>query len=625
MRVLPLHVANKIAAGEVVERPASVVKELVENAIDAGAAKISITVTQGGRKLVAVQDDGCGMSKDDAVLSLERQATSKIRDVEDIEEIDTLGFRGEAIPSIASVSRFSMTTRRADTDEGTFIQVNAGTLAEVRAAGCPPGTRVEVRDLFCNVPARRKFLRAYATEESHVKSVFTVHALAHPQIAFSLSVDGRELYRLAPAGNVRDRIRDIFGPEFLETMLPLEGDADANRAHVRVTGFIERPNLSTPTRRDQYVFVNGRPATAASIAYALREAYPRRPGDTRPAAVIFIDLPPGMVDVNVHPTKREVRFRDNVAVREAIAAAIEGALAGPAPVFQGAAAASQKSAVDSRQPTEDFGLRTSDIEFHRPGNSVNTINAVNPLNAVNPVNPVNPVKKNLPVDPVERPLPASPVNPVASPAPIQHEIEFAADPDSPRAKPWQWFRFLAQSASGYLLVETDSGIVTINPHAARERIAYERLLSGSQKSASQALLIPETAKMSPVDSARISASLEAIREMGFQVEPFGTDTFKIDAVPQILGSISPAAVLATIARDLSESGSRRSGARWREELIAKSVAKSFAGASLSLTAEGATKLVEELCACRMPYVCPRGKPVMIFTSTRELDRKFDRA
>ena len=622
MRVLPLHVANKIAAGEVVERPASVVKELVENAIDAGASKISITVTQGGRKLVAVQDDGCGMSKDDAVLSLERQATSKIRDVEDIEEIDTLGFRGEAIPSIASVSRFSMTTRRADTDEGTFIQVNAGTLAEVRAAGCPPGTRVEVRDLFCNVPARRKFLRAYATEESHVKSVFTVHALAHPQIAFSLSVDGRELYRLAPAGNVRDRIRDIFGPEFLETMLPLEGDADANRAHVRVTGFIERPNLSTPTRRDQYVFVNGRPATAASIAYALREAYPRRPGDTRPAAVIFIDLPPGMVDVNVHPTKREVRFRDNVAVREAIAAAIEGALAGLAPVFQGAAADSRKSTVDSRQPTEDFGLRTSDIDFHRPGNSVNTINAVNPLNAVNPVNPV---KKNLPVDPVERPLPASPVNPVASPAPVQHEIEFAADPDSPRAKPWQWFKFLAQSASGYLLIETDSGIVTINPHAARERIAYERLLSGSQKSASQALLIPETAKMSPVDSARISASLEAIREMGFQVEPFGTDTFKIDAVPQILGSISPAAVLATIARDLSECGSRRSGARWREELIAKSVAKSFAGASLSLTAEGATKLVEELCACRMPYVCPRGKPVMIFTSTRELDRKFDRA
>ena len=201
VRLLPIRVANKIAAGEVVERPASVVKELVENSIDAGAKSIRIAVTQGGRKLVSVQDDGSGMSRDDAVLSLERQATSKILDVDDIESITTLGFRGEAIPSIASVSRFSMTTRRRDSDEGVFIQVNAGELAEVRAAGCPPGTLVEVRDLFCNVPARRKFLRAYATEEGHIRYVFTVHALAYPAIGFSLTIDGREAYRLAPSSS----------------------------------------------------------------------------------------------------------------------------------------------------------------------------------------------------------------------------------------------------------------------------------------------------------------------------------------------------------------------------------------------------------------------------------------
>ena len=326
VRVLPLHVANKIAAGEVVERPASVVKELVENALDAGARKISVSVTQGGRKLIAVQDDGCGMTKDDAVLSLERQATSKIRDVTDIEEIDTLGFRGEAIPSIASVSRFTLTTRRADDDEGTLIQVNAGILAEVRAAGCPPGTLVEVRDLFCNVPARRKFLRSYATEESHVREVFTVHALAHPSVGFSLSVDGRELYRLAPADNLADRIRELFGNEFLANALTLGGNQTVGHSNIHVSGLIEMPNLSTPTRRDQYVFVNGRPATSASIAYALREAYQRRAGDTRPAAVIFIELPPNQVDVNVHPTKREVRFRDNVAVKSAIMEAIVEAL-----------------------------------------------------------------------------------------------------------------------------------------------------------------------------------------------------------------------------------------------------------------------------------------------------------
>ena len=324
VRVLPLHVANKIAAGEVVERPASVVKELVENAIDAGAKNIRISVTQGGRKLVSVQDDGCGMTKDDAVLSLERQATSKILDVDDIEEIDTLGFRGEAIPSIASVSRFTITTRRHDSDEGTLVAVNAGELAEVRAAGCPPGTLVEVRDLFCNVPARRKFLRSFTTEEGHVKSVFTIHALAHPAIGFSLVVDGRELYRLAPAAALADRVHDIFGPDFAADLIPLA--APSPSATVRVSGYVERPNLSTPTRRDQYVFVNGRPATSPSIAYAVREAYPRRQGDARPALILFLDLPPNQVDVNVHPTKREVRFRDNVAVKRAVTDAIERAL-----------------------------------------------------------------------------------------------------------------------------------------------------------------------------------------------------------------------------------------------------------------------------------------------------------
>ncbi|MBQ2625332.1 MAG: DNA mismatch repair endonuclease MutL [Kiritimatiellae bacterium] len=326
VHVLPLHVANKIAAGEVVERPASVVKELVENSVDAGATNIKVSIAQGGRKLVSVRDDGCGMTKDDALLSLERQATSKILDVDDIENIDTLGFRGEAIPSIASVSRFSLVTRRHDADEGTQIVVNAGELVETSTAGCPPGTLVEVRDLFCNVPARRKFLRSFATEEGRVKGIFTVHALAHPGIGFSLVVDGRELYRLAPATSLADRLLDIYGADFVESLIPLPPPSDAQRNAVRVSGYIEKPNLSMPTRRDQYVFVNGRPATAPSIAYAVREAYPHRQGDIKPALFLFIELPANQVDVNVHPTKREVRFRDNIALKRAITEAIEGAL-----------------------------------------------------------------------------------------------------------------------------------------------------------------------------------------------------------------------------------------------------------------------------------------------------------
>ena len=607
VRVLPLHVANKIAAGEVVERPASVVKELVENAIDAGASRIDVRIVQGGRRLVSVQDDGCGMSKDDALLSLERQATSKIRDVDDIESIDTLGFRGEAIPSIASVSRFTMTTRRADSDEGTVLQVNAGTLAEVGAAGCPPGTRVEVRDLFCNVPARRKFLRAFATEEAYVRKVFTTHAIAHPSVGFSLTVDGRELYRLAPATTVRDRVRDLFGDEFLAQLVPV-GAADgeprpASGAAVIVSGLAERPNLSTPTRRDQYVFVNGRPATAPSVSFAIREAYPRRAGDVRPAMFLFIDVPPEQVDVNVHPTKREVRFRDNAAVKRAVEDAISRAFGGAgassvAPV-PNAAPAPVPDAPAAPQATAATRATTETTATRATTETAATFVTVEP----------------------PAPLPA--------PAPVQNEISFAAAPDTPRAKPWRWFRFLAQSASGYLLVETDAGIVTINPQAARARIAYERLLAAASapdaERQSQALLIPETVKLGPVDAARVTAALDAIGRIGFQVEPFGSDTFKVDAVPPSLGSLSPADALATIARDLSEPGARRGDARWREERIAKSVARAYAGASFSLTPEGAKSLVEDLCSCRMPYVCPNGKPVMIFTSTRELDRKFDRA
>ena len=573
VRVLPLHVANKIAAGEVVERPASVVKELVENSIDAGAANIRVAITQGGRKLVSVQDDGCGMSRDDAVLSLERQATSKILDVGDIEEIDTLGFRGEAIPSIASVSRFSITTRRHDSDEGTLV---------VDAAGGG------VRDLFCNVPARRKFLRSFPTEEGHVKNVFTVHALAHPAIGFTLTVDGREIYRLAPAATLADRLLDVFGPDFTEKLLPL--GTDPRKTAVRVTGYIERPNLSAPTRREQYVFVNGRPASAPSIAYAVREAYPRHQGDAKPALFLFIDLPPSQVDVNVHPTKREVRFRDNVAVKRAICDAIEHAINIPRPV--------------EPQP---FNAQPTIAEIHQPtAEHAATVDVRQPTAGIDDRQTETESGKK-------------------QPAPVEVELPIAADDDG--AKPWKWFRFLAATESGYIIIETDSGLVTVNPHAARERIAFERLTDaarGGCAALSQQLLIPDAVRLSPIEAARVAAALPDIRAMGFRIEEFGRDTFKVDAVPQILGGMSPADVLSTIARDLAEGGTRR-GERWREELVAKSIARSFAGMSVAVDEKGATKLVEELAACRMPYVCPRGKLTMFFTSTRELDRKFSKS
>lgn len=607
IRVLPVHVANKIAAGEVVERPASVAKELIENAIDAGSGNIRVSIVSGGRKLVSVQDDGSGMTRDDALLSLERQATSKILDVDDIEKIDTLGFRGEAIPSIASVSRFTITTRRRESDEGFTLTVNAGSVDASGPAGCPPGTLVEVRDLFCNVPARRKFLKSDATEESHVKHVFTVAALANAHIGFSLSVDGREAVRLAPSLDLADRIREIFGREFFDSLTEIKTPSPVKG--VSVTGYIERPNGSAPTRREQFIFVNGRAASAPSVAYALKEAYPRKQGDVKPAAFIFISLPPGNVDVNVHPMKREVRFRDNAAVKSAIAQAIAGAFTLSGPKAEPAAV-----------------LPPPGEENARPdGDST----AAPPLNAACGASHA----AEAPTDRVESRVSFFDVNARSVPPaktlcdarPVQ--VEFAVDPDMTTSSPWKWFRFLSVTDSGYLLVETDAGIVTVWPRAARERIVYEKMLASStsgEAALSQPLLIPETVRLSPADYARLKSAAASVRAAGFILEEFGSDTFKVDAVPQLIGDMPPAGILMTLAKDLAESGSKRAGERWKEEIVAKSIAKSFAGTEMKLDSETASKLVEELASCRMPYVCPRGKPTMIFTSTRELSRKFGR-
>ena len=627
IRILPIHVANKIAAGEVVERPASALKELVENSIDAGADRIDISISAGGKKLLSVRDNGCGMDRDNALLSLERQATSKIRDVDDIENIDTLGFRGEAIPSIAAVSRFTMITRRKENDSATKLVINAGTIAEISECGAPPGTCIEVRDLFCNVPARKKFLRSYATEEGHIKSVFTVTALAHPELGFSLSVDGREIHRLAPGSSMEERIALLFGREFADELIPVNipaKDEKASCKSIRVSGYISRPS-GNPTRREQFIFINGRPATAPVIAHALKEAYPSARGESKPSVFLFIELPPADVDVNVHPAKREVRFRNAANVKEAIISSIADALK-PKSEFphadHGASAVNtvfsipflptpapmqstfddfdlKKEPVGQLAPISAASEKTSNANSEKAGTCVSSPNGNLPL--------ITQADNNSPDDP-------------------------SANPNVPNIStsngPWKFFKVLASTDSGYLLIETDSGIVTLNPQAAQERIAFERLMSAfgddSDKdglSASQPLLIPETIRLSPLESARLKNFKPILEKQGFEIEEFGPDTWKIDAVPALISGQSPANVIASIVYDIGEAGSKR-GNRWQEELIAKSVARSFAGSLRKMTPEDATKLVEELGRTSMPYVCPRGKLIMIFTSNRELSRKF---
>lgn len=622
IRILPIHVANKIAAGEVVERPAAALKELVENAIDAGADRIDIAITAGGKKLISVRDNGCGMSRDDALLSLERQATSKIRDVDDIERIDTLGFRGEAVPSIAAVSRFTLTTREREQESGTRIVVNAGNMVEVSECGAPPGTCVEVRDLFCNVPARKKFMRSYATEEGHIKSVFTVCALAHPQLGFSLSVDGRELHRLASGATLEERISALFGHEFADELVAVEHSGESTENSVAVHGYISRPSPNA-VRREQFVFVNGRPATAPIIAYALKEAYPSSTTESRPSMFLFIELPPHEIDVNVHPAKREVRFRHPVDVKAAIVAALTSALNGT--IRSNNAEGTPPSVSDAHQPECD------------------TVQTAKPSPVSSGVPFAAPFQPNLsswqsgkvrfiPETAVSGTLETSQnctSAPAAAPTAVAAAPEAGKDPvhdpirlPTSATGPWRSFKVLANTGSGYILLETDSGIVTLNPQAAMERIAYEKLMAAYGGAAvSQPLLIPETVHFSPLESARLKSFSPILLKQGFEVEEFGTDTWKIDAVPSLIAGQDAASLIASVVHDIGEAGAKR-GDRWREELIARSIARSYAGTSHRFTTESATKLIEDLCGTSMPYVCPRGRPVMIFTSNRELSRKF---
>jgi DNA mismatch repair protein MutL len=659
IRLLPIHVANKIAAGEVVERPASVVKELLENAIDAGATRIDVTVTAGGRKLIEIRDNGCGMGRDDALLSIERQATSKIRDVDDIEKIDTLGFRGEAMPSIASVSRFILKTRRPDAEAGTELVVTGGSLQDVRDIGVPAGTTVEVRDLFFNVPARRKFLRAYQTEQAHIKSVFTLHALAHPEIGMSLTADGRELSRLPAGATFEERVRDLFGADFCAGLRPVDKSVNG----VRVFGFAGLPNITRNDRSEQYVFINRRPATAPVIAYALREAYPPLEGDRKPIVLLFIEMPPDRVDVNVHPTKREVRFHKPADVREAIILAIGEALGvrrAAAPLFGGTASVPSASRTEAglpgpsfpssalRPPTSDSSasLRTLVPEASALiGGTASVPSAAH--TEVGPTDPSFPSSGSsepafpYPGDTLASPVLGSPTSDPRPPTPVSLQPTAYSLQPSPSApsgsglplfqapadgSPWRWCRVVGQVAGGYVLVETDGGFVTVDPRAARERVLYERLMDtrGEGGALSQQLLLPETVQLAPADAARLRKYLDVVKEMGFGVEDFGSDHFLVEALPDVLGNVSCRELLANIAHDLENAGTRRGSEKWREEIIAQAACRAAAGAQSALSDAEAGKLVSALAATRMPYTCPRGRPTMIFTSYRELERKFGR-
>ena len=597
IQLLSHAVANKIAAGEVVERPASVLKELLENSLDAEATQIDVEVVAGGRKLLAIADNGHGMGRDDALMSVERHATSKVRDVHDIENIKTMGFRGEALAAISSVSRFTLKTCPQGELEGTEVLINGGRIQDVREAGCPAGTLIEVRNLFYNVPARKKFMRTEQTELSHVRDQFITQALAHPDVGMSLKVDGRMSYLLAGGGTLLDRLRDIFGKGYEHNLVAV----DAQSEEARVVGHISLPGASRADRHEQYIFVNGRPASAPVIGHAIREGYRTLlTGDRHPLLFLNIELAPDLVDVNVHPTKKEVRFRHPRQVRDAVIDTIQNAL--------------------KRGHTDEVPMPAAHEE------------AVFELNA-----PVAEPEQMTIIDlPPTRSFkyPAIPLVAPREPAEgIAVDSEESGDDGAdamasavPADSPWAYCRVLGQIGDLYVFLETDDGYVIMDPHAAHERVLFDRFMTAFLKRevSSQALLLPETIDLLPTDARRVRDNLDLFEQMGFGVSDFGGDTFVVDALPAYFSHANASRILKDVAGTLDKSGSKGGHETWRETAIATAACRAAVKARDRLTSEELEQLVVDLAQTRMPYTCPHGRPTLIFTSTHELNRKFGR-
>jgi len=604
IRLLPEAVASQVAAGEVVERPASVLKELIENSIDAGARKIDILIRRGGISLVRVVDDGCGMDRDDALLSLERHATSKIRSAADLQAVATLGFRGEALPSIASVSRFRLTTREAGAVAGTEIVVNGGKIDIVRDGGEAPGTQVEVRSLFYNLPARRKFLRSENTESRNIEHQIHLQAIGHSRIGFSLLRDDRMLFQVPSAATLGDRIRDLYGIELLQRLVEVNGTPSRN---IRVAGFIGQAGLSRQTRSQQLVFVNGRATESGLLTAALREGYHTALMKGQyPVTFLFLKIDPGSVDVNVHPAKREVRFRDPIAVREAVVRSIQQTLE------RGRGGWQEKFRSPLTRPAAVPEKRTSDLklrpEIPVPEESHRELPHLAP--AVAGIATVAGV-----VESGRLPTPR-----------VDSTDDALAAQRSQQLTVQQQFQIIGVLNKLYVLMENADGLVLVDQHAAHERILFEELRRRMEEHGvpTQKLLLPHTFDVPPRDGDWIERNLSILQKMGIGIESFGPGTFKIDSLPGFLSVSDPAQFMRKVIDDLKSAGSSTSPMRLGEEMIAKTVCRHAVKANDPLRYPEIEKLIRDLLECDLPYCCPHGRPTMIQISLTELEKKFGR-
>ena len=580
IQLMPDALASQVAAGEVVERPASVVKELLENSIDAGAKKIEVLIQRGGISLIRVLDDGHGMSREDALLSLERHATSKLHTKEDLAAIRTLGFRGEALPSIASVSRFRLTTRETDAISGTEINVDGGKVGDILDSGEPPGTQIEVRSLFYNVPARRKFLRAESTEFSHIEQQVRVHAIAYPEVAFTLRHGDRLVLQLPATTDRRERIGGIAGSELAQQLIHIPTQTHSG---IKIGGYIGPPGVGRSNRQYQLSFLNLRPVESPAISYALRDAYHGvLSRGVSPVCFLFVELDPHAVDVNVHPAKKEVRFHNSRQVQQALVDVLVAALRGD---FD------QKFEAPKDKATPAVPAETPPP---KPAETIRHASHATP---------------ELPVSP--QPRQEISTTPAADPAPEKDGIPF---------------RIIGTLNDTYILMESDEGLVMLDQKAAHERILFERARAQSGSAESQGLLVPITVELSPKEFDFIRQNLEGLAQMGFGVEVFGTNTLKLDALPNFYKpDADPQKILGEVIAELDRArtdGSRRG--RLNEDALIASVCRQAVASGKPLHELERQGLVQNLLACEMPYCDPQGRPTLIQTSFQELKKKFGR-
>jgi len=580
--ILDEHTANRIAAGEVVERPSAVAKELVENSLDAGATRIRVDVESGGRALICVADNGCGMTREEVLLAIQRHATSKIRSAEDIDRVTTLGFRGEALPSIASVSRMEICTRTPDAVSGTRVRVDGGQVLEVEEAGVPPGTRVEVRDLFYNTPARLKFIKSDQTELGHIVELVGRLAIAHFEVAIRLNHNGREVFSSPGAPDALAAMAAVWGKDKAARTVPVQFETPG----LRVTGFAAPPEVSRPNRSHEAFFVNRRPITSRLLSHAVEEAYRSLLPDGRyPVAAVFLEMNPEAVDVNVHPTKAEVRFRAERDVHEAVVQAVRRALlgghagagVGPRPqsgtVRNGAASAARF--LPSGIPARPSGL---------------------------PQTPMVPgIRLGVTVD----------------------EVRPSSDAGA------QGWRLIGQIANTFIVGETPDGIVILDQHVAHERVIYDRLRKGMELGGLevQRLLLPVTVTLGAREAQMLSEHLDELRNVGFEVEPFGGGTFLVRAVPAVAASASPEAMLSELAGELTalDGAGRASREGVLDAVITAASCKGAVKAGQPLSPAEMRKLVQDLLDTENPFTCPHGRPVVVNITHEELLKRFKRA